>query len=34
VIGRAPAADCHYPDIDLHVDGATSRYVHKDGSPY
>lgn len=34
VVGRPPAADCHYPDIDLHVDGASNRYVRKDGSPY
>ena len=33
-IGRPAASDCHYPDIDLHVDGATNSYVHKDGSPY
>ena len=25
---------CHYPDIDLHVDGPTQRYTHKDGTPY
>jgi|SRR5690349_9207650 uncharacterized cupin superfamily protein len=34
VVGRAPSGDCHYPDIDLHVDGATNSYVHKDGSSY
>lgn len=34
VVGRPAATDCHYPDIDLHVDGASNSYVHKDGSAY
>ncbi|MEO8779237.1 MAG: cupin domain-containing protein [Rhodanobacter sp.] len=25
---------CHYPDIDLHWDGAADVYTHKDGPPY
>lgn len=33
-IGRPAASDCHYPDIDLHLDGETSRFAHKDGTPY
>ena len=33
-IGRPAASDCHYPDVDLHLDGATNRYLHKDGTPY
>jgi uncharacterized cupin superfamily protein len=33
-IGRLAASDCHYPDIDLHLDGATSRFTRKDGTPY
>jgi uncharacterized cupin superfamily protein len=33
-IGKAPTADCHYPDIDLHLDGATMKFTHKDGMPY
>jgi uncharacterized cupin superfamily protein len=33
-IGRMATTDCHYPDIDLHLDGRTNRYTHKDGSPY
>ena len=33
-IGRLAVSDCHYPDIDLHLDGATSRYTRKDGTPY
>ena len=26
--------DCHYPDVDLHLDAADMRFKHKDGSPY
>jgi uncharacterized cupin superfamily protein len=33
-IGKPSASDCHYPDIDLHLDGETSRFTHKDGTPY
>lgn len=33
-IGRAAITDCHYPDIDLHLDGRAGAFVHKDGSPY
>jgi uncharacterized cupin superfamily protein len=33
-LGKPAASDCHYPDIDLLLDGATGRFVHKDGSPY
>jgi uncharacterized cupin superfamily protein len=33
-IGRPAQSDCHYPDIDLHLDGATGRYMRKDGTPY
>jgi len=34
-IGSRHAHDrCHYPDIDLHWDGAAGIYTHKDGSPY
>ncbi|HXD38383.1 MAG TPA: cupin domain-containing protein [Rhodanobacter sp.] len=25
---------CHYPDIDLHWDGAAGVYTHKDGAAY
>jgi len=34
VVGRAAASDCHYPDIDLHLDAASGAFTHKDGSPY
>lgn len=30
-IGRMAASDCHYPDIDLHLDGPGQTYRHKDG---
>ena len=33
-IGRPAASDCHYPDADLHLDGAGQRFTHKDGTPY
>jgi uncharacterized cupin superfamily protein len=33
-IGRPAQSDCHYPDIDLHLDGASGRYMRKDGTPY
>lgn len=32
VIGRPSATDCHYPDIDMHLDSASGRQVRKDGS--
>ena len=34
VVGASSAKDCHYPDIDLHLEGATDRYLHKDRTPY
>jgi uncharacterized cupin superfamily protein len=33
-VGKPAFTDCHYPDIDLHLDGATEAYVRKDGSSY
>ena len=33
-VGRFAASDCHYPDIDLHLDGASSRFTRKDGTPH
>ena len=32
--GRNSGTDCHYPDVDLHADGPTDLYFHKDGTPY
>jgi uncharacterized cupin superfamily protein len=33
-VGKPAASDCHYPDVDMHLDAATARFVHKDGSAY
>jgi uncharacterized cupin superfamily protein len=33
-IGRIATSDCHYPDIDLHLDGKNARFVRKDGSDF
>jgi uncharacterized cupin superfamily protein len=34
VFGKAALSDCHYPDVDLHLDAASGRFTRKDGSPY
>lgn len=31
-VGRPAASDCHYPDVDMHLDGASGRFVRKDRS--
>ena len=28
-VGRVATSDCHYPDTDMHLDGATGQYVKK-----
>ena len=33
-VGKAAASDCHYPDIDLHLDGPSQAYIRKDGSAF
>ena len=33
-VGRVVTTDCHYPDIDMHLDSASGRFTHKDGTPY
>ncbi len=33
-VGRMATTDCHYPDVDMHLDAATAAFTHKDGSPY
>jgi uncharacterized cupin superfamily protein len=33
-VGRPSTRDCHYPDIDLHLDGSSGKFVHKDGTDY
>ena len=32
-VGKKAASDCHYPDIDLHLDGATDSFRRKNGRP-
>ena len=34
VVGKPALSDCHYPDIDLHLDAKTGRFVRKDGSSF
>ncbi len=33
-VGRSAETDCHYPDIDLHLDASSGKFTHKDGSAY
>jgi uncharacterized cupin superfamily protein len=33
-VGKIAATDCHYPDIDLLLDGETMKFAHKDRTPY
>jgi uncharacterized cupin superfamily protein len=33
-VGRPSTTDCHYPDIDIRLDGATMIFTHKDGTSY
>lgn len=33
-IGRPAASDCHYPDIDMHLDGPSQTYRRRDGTRY
>lgn len=33
-VGRPAATDCHYPDVDMHLDAASGAFTHKDGAPY
>lgn len=33
-VGRMADSDCHYPDIDLHLDGPSGRFTRRDGTPY
>jgi uncharacterized cupin superfamily protein len=34
VVGRPATTDCHYPDIDLHLDASSGTFTHKDGRAY
>ncbi|MDP9415135.1 MAG: cupin domain-containing protein, partial [Pseudomonadota bacterium] len=33
-VGRIAATDCHYPDVDMHLDASNGRFTRKDGTPY
>ena len=33
-VGRPAATDCHYPDVDMHLDGASQRFIRKEGSDF
>ena len=33
-IGKHALSNCHYPDIDLHLDAASGAFTRKDGSSY
>ncbi len=34
VFGKAASSDCHYPDVDLHLDSKSGRFTRKDGTAY
>jgi uncharacterized cupin superfamily protein len=33
-VGRVAQSDCHYPDVDLHLEIASGRFVRKDRTSY
>lgn len=33
-VGRPAETDCHYPDIDMHLDARIGKQRHKDGTPW
>ena len=33
-IGKTATSDCHYPDIDMHLDAASGTFTRKDGSRF
>lgn len=33
-VGRKNAGHCHYPDVDMHLDGPTQRFLRKDGTEF
>jgi len=33
-VGRVAVTDCHYPDVDMHLNAANGRFTRKDGSDY
>jgi uncharacterized cupin superfamily protein len=33
-VGRIAKTDCHYPDVDMHLDATSGRFVRKGGSAF
>ncbi|HWH21719.1 MAG TPA: cupin domain-containing protein [Allosphingosinicella sp.] len=33
-VGKVAETDCHYPEIEMHLDAKAGRFTRKDGSPY
>ena len=33
-VGKPSETDCHYPDVDMHLDAKGGRFTRKDGSAY
>jgi uncharacterized cupin superfamily protein len=33
-VGKAAISDCHYPDVDMHLDSTTQKFVRKNGSDF
>ncbi|HWH18571.1 MAG TPA: cupin domain-containing protein [Allosphingosinicella sp.] len=33
-VGKPSETDCHYPDVDMHLDARSGRFTRKDGTPY
>ena len=33
-VGRRVASDCHYPDVDMHLDGPSQKFRRKEGGFY
>lgn len=33
-VGKIVETDCHYPDVDMHLDSKNSRFTRKDGAAY
>lgn len=33
-VGKPATTDCHYPDIDMHLDADRGVQCHKDGTPW
>jgi uncharacterized cupin superfamily protein len=33
-VGKPSDTDCHYPDVDMHLDAKSGRFTRKDGTAY